>query len=133
MTKVPERMRRQVRERAQGLCEYCLAPDDSMLFPHEPDHIIAENHSGKTELSNLALACFICNRFKGPNLASIDPQTGKVTNLFNPRTQQWNRHFRLDEPRIEPLTASGRATASLLQFNSPKNLADRLRRMNAGK
>jgi hypothetical protein len=32
---------------------------------------------------NLALACCYCNRYKGPNLAGIDPQYGNIVSLFH--------------------------------------------------
>ena len=62
---IPERLRRQVRERAQGRCEYCFIHEADMYYPHEADHVIAEKHGGATSLENLAWACFYCNRFKG--------------------------------------------------------------------
>jgi len=132
MTYVPERMRRQARDRAQGRCEYCLLHEEDTGFPHEPDHITAEKHGGPTTLDNLAWSCFLCNRNKGADLASIDPTTGKVTPLFNPRKQQWRRHFRLNGGHIEPLTASGRTTAHLLQFNSQDMITERLRLIQIG-
>ena len=55
---VPERVRRQVQERAQGRCEYCLIHEADMYYPHEADHVIAEKHGGATSLENLAWACF---------------------------------------------------------------------------
>src|SRR5262245_35673880 len=45
------------------------------------------------EASNLALACFDCNRYKGSDLASLDPETGSLTPLFNPRLDDWSTHF----------------------------------------
>jgi 5-methylcytosine-specific restriction endonuclease McrA len=39
---VPERIRRQVQQRAQGRCEYCLIHEADMYYPHEADHVIAE-------------------------------------------------------------------------------------------
>lgn len=124
--RVPESLRRQVRERAAGRCEYCLIHEDDALFPHEPDHIIAIRHGGKAEESNLAWACGACNRLKGSDIASIDPLTGRAALLFNPRTQKWSRHFRLNGPAIEPLTASGRVTVFLLQMNSRRRVTERL-------
>jgi HNH endonuclease len=44
-----------------------------MYYPHEADHVIAEKHGGATSADNLAWACFYCNRFKGSDLASVDP------------------------------------------------------------
>lgn len=109
-------------ERAREQCEYCQKPDDQTLnlYRHEVDHIIAEKHGGKTELANLAYACFQCNRHKGSDIASIDPQSGEVVQLFNPRTQSWEGHFRLNsDGTISPLTPEGRTTVTLLRFNDP--------------
>ena|SRR6266699_5814289 len=39
---VPERLRRQVQERAQGRCEYCLIHEADMYYPHEPDNELIE-------------------------------------------------------------------------------------------
>jgi len=95
-----------------------LAEEDA-YFPHEPDHIIAEKHRGTNMLENLALACFDCNRFKGSNIASVDPESGELTSLFNPRTQKWNDHFEIRGGQILPLTAIGRVTERILRLNLP--------------
>ncbi len=118
-------LRREIRERAGGRCEYCFMPDDEPVFPHEPDHIIAAKHRGQTTSENLAYACFECNRAKGSDIASLDPATGALTPLFNPRTQVWPAHFRFNGPVIEPLTAEGRVTVFLLHFNIPPRVAIR--------
>lgn len=123
---IPERFRRQVQERARGCCEYCLIHEADMYYPHEADHVIAEKHGGATSFENLAWACFYCNRFKGSDLASIDPTSSKIVLLFHPRTQKWHRHFRLNGARIEGMTASGRATVALLHLNDPERVAYRM-------
>jgi 5-methylcytosine-specific restriction endonuclease McrA len=129
---VPERLRRQVHERAQGRCEYCLIHAADMYYPHEADHVIAEKHGGATSLENLAWACFYCNRFKGSDLASVDPETQKAVFLFNPREQSWKRHFRLNGGRIEGITTSGRATVALLHLNDAERVAYRLGLIDLG-
>lgn len=118
-------VRGQVEQRAAGWCEYCQVPDGAGLWRHEADHIIAAQHGGKTELSNLALACFQCNRRKGPNVAAVDPETGRIVALFNPRLQPWTDHFRSEGPQILPLSETGRATAAALGFNAPERLVVR--------
>jgi hypothetical protein len=110
-------IRAAVRTRAKGCCEYCRIPELGTLFGHEPDHIIAKQHGGKTIMENLALACMQCNRCKGPNIASVDRETNLIVPLFNPRTNRWSDHFRSDGGRIKPLTDVGRATAALLEFD----------------
>lgn len=114
----------QVRRRAQHRCEYCLIPQASFRRPFHIEHILAKQHGGLTQLDNLALACWQCNLKKGTNLAGIDPETGEVTRLFHPRTDQWADHFvsralesRVGRIQIVGLTPIGRATARLLDMN----------------
>ena len=54
-------------------------------------------------------------------IRSPDPADGKVVPLYNPRTQQWQEHFRWnhDFSRIVRLTAVGRATVQALKLNRP--------------
>lgn len=115
-------LRREVRERAKGCCEYCLLPEEQAFFPHEPDHITATKHGGQSTAENLAFACFDCNRFKGSDIASIDPASGELTRLFNPRTQEWRDHFVVEDGRINPQTAIGRATERILRLNLPSRV-----------
>ncbi len=124
-TYVPMQLRRLVRDRAKGCCEYCGISEGICYALHEVDHVVAEKHGGATSADNLALCCALCNRRKGADLSSLDPQTGEVVLLFQPRKQAWAAHFRFDGVRIEPLTATGRATARLLGFNDRARLAER--------
>ena len=126
-TRISAALRREIRERARGRCEYCLLAESQAFFPHEPDHLISRNHGGETVSANLALACFNCNRFKGPNIASLDPVTGELVLLFNPRTQKWSEHFKLKGSRIIPLTPVGRATEKMLRLNLPFRIEARER------
>jgi len=112
-------LRKEVRERAKRCCEYCLLPEEQAFFPHEPDHIVATKHGGQGVPDNLALACFDRNRFKGSDIASIDPESGELTPLFNPRTQEWSEHFSIAGGRIDPRTAIGRVTGLVLKLNLP--------------
>jgi hypothetical protein len=114
-----------VRSRAGGCCEYCLIHEDDVFEAREADHIIAERHGGQTTPDNLAYACWDCNRREGPNLSSVDPETGEVVRLFDPRRDPWSEHFHLNAFRIVPLTSTGRATAVLLHLNSLERLAVR--------
>jgi len=116
-----------VRERAGERCEYCLYPQEASFLAFEVEHIIAEKHGGATTENNLALACPYCNRFKGTDLGSLDPESGQLTPLFNPRTQQWAEHFRLDGAWIVPLTPEGRVTVAILQLNHPDRILERQR------
>lgn len=74
-------LERLVWQRAGGRCEYCQLPQDFSPLPHAIDHIIARQHEGPTVAENLALACFFCNSYKGPNIAGLNPQTGRMVRL----------------------------------------------------
>jgi hypothetical protein len=126
-------LRSAVESRAKSRCEYCLVPDGAVLWPHEPDHVVAEQHGGSTGLANLALACFHCNRRKGPNVASVDSETGQIVPLFNPRVHRWLEHFRAEGARVVPLTQIGRVTVDLLRLNSPGRLLIRQALHEAGR
>ena len=132
-TYIPTALRQFVQERAGGRCEYCLYPQDVAFLAFEVEHIIAEKHGGATTADNLALACPYCNRFKGSDLGSLDPETGQLTPFFDPRTQRWADHFRLDEARIAPLTPEGRVTVAILRLNHPDRIMERQRLIQAGK
>jgi hypothetical protein len=81
------------------------------------DHIVAEKHGGQTVETNLALACPHCNRFKGPNIAGVDPASGQLVRLFHPRSDGWDEHFRMEGPRITGRTPVGRTTIDVLRMN----------------
>ncbi|MCZ6795360.1 MAG: HNH endonuclease signature motif containing protein [Planctomycetota bacterium] len=71
-------MRRRVVDRAGNRCEYCLLDQEFAASTHQVDQVIAEKHGGETTLDNLALSCTVCNRRKGSDVSSIDPETGDV-------------------------------------------------------
>jgi hypothetical protein len=127
VTKISESLRRNVEERGHHRCEYCLLPNTVSFYPHEVDHVIALKHGGASSFDNLAYACWRCNRYKGTDLGSFDPATGEFNFLFNPRTQQWSEHFRLQQAHIEGITPEGRTTGQLLKLNSGDRIAERQR------
>ena len=112
-------------ERAAARCEYCHLSSGFHPAPFQIDHIIARQHGGKTELENLALACIHCNRFKGPNVAGLDPNTGEIVRLFHPRHDRWEEHFEWDGPELKALTQIGRVTILVLLINDPEVVAVR--------
>ena len=121
-----------LRELAGDICEYSRLPQSMALHRHEPDHTISVQHGGRAELENLALACMRCNRRKGPNIGSIDPVTGQLTPLFNPRTQLWPENSRYEDGRLQPLSPEARVTEKVLQLNTPGRVAERQRQAAAG-
>ncbi len=113
--------REAVRKRARERCEYCrIRQIDVPFLKHQVEHVIPRQHGGGDQLANLALACYRCNKFKGPNLSAFDPRTGKLVRLFNPRRQRWLDHFSVRGVLILGRTATGRATVELLRMNATK-------------
>ena len=87
----------------------------------EIDHIVLQSLGGLTEEENLWLACSLCNDHKSDRFAALDPLTGDVVRLFNPRNQVWREHFVWAEAgdRMVGLTPEGRATVVALNLNRP--------------
>ena len=101
---VSEELRAEVARRAGQRCEYCLLHEDDAGFPHQVDHIISRKHGGSSTSENLAYAC----RHKGSDVASIDPRTGEIVRLFNPRSDRWAEHFQIEGAVIERFPVSVR-------------------------
>lgn len=113
--------------RANERCEYCRRhQEDSPLAPLQVEHVIPRKHGGSDDIDNLAAACIDCNLRKGPNLTGVDPETGAITPLFDPRRQAWNEHFAWDGLKIVGLTALGRTTIRVLDLNSDDRIEVRL-------
>jgi hypothetical protein len=110
-------------KRAGSCCEYCQMPHGLTVLPFQIDHVIAEQHGGRAIPENLALSCMICNVHKGPNIASIDPQTSALVPLFHPRRDTWADHFAWSGPHLVGLTAVGRATIAVLAINMKARVA----------
>jgi 5-methylcytosine-specific restriction endonuclease McrA len=106
-------IRNAVRRRAGSRCEYCGLPQEVVSrTTFHIEHITAKQHGGTDDPNNLALACDRCNLFKGPNLTSLDPLSGDLVLLLNPRRDKWSAHFaqrgaeivgltRVDEPPFD--------------------------------
>lgn len=113
-----------VRARAGHRCEYCGI--HQRFYPRwtfHVEHIVARQHGGRDDPDNLALACHLCNRKKGPNLSGVDPATNQLTRLFNPRADTWEHHFRLESSgRIVGLSDIGRTTTHLLDLNAESRI-----------
>ena len=114
-----------VRTRANNRCEYCLLPQGPWSLSHHIEHIVPRQHGGSDDPSNLALACHRCNLSKGPNLTGIDPITGEIVPLFDPRLNDWTDHFRFRGPAIEGLTPIGRTTIKVLSMNDTRRIERR--------
>jgi len=113
----------EVRRRAEETCEYCGMPQAAHVRIFAVDHVVARQHGGPSTPDNLALACLRCTSHKGPNLAGIDPESGRMTRLFHPRRDAWDKHFRWNGPYLAGLTDVGRTTIAVLTINHPDYVA----------
>ena len=116
--------RTRVRERAGNRREYCqLHQNDSPLAALHIEHIRPKVHGGSDDESNLDLACIDCNLHKGTNLTGVDPDTGQITEIFNPRQHDWDAHFEWRGARVFGKTDIGRTTVRVLNMNSDDQVA----------
>ncbi len=123
---VSAQQRRTILARAGGCCEYCRIAEDVRYATFEIDHIIPLKHGGEDVDGNLCLACAPCNRFKGADVAAIDPLTNDATRLFNPRQQNWQDHFLINpDASLSGNTPEGRATTIVLRMNEATRIEQR--------
>jgi hypothetical protein len=118
---IPRKLRERVAEQASYRCGYCLSLERITGFVMEIDHLIPQILGGPTVEENLWLACSACNTFKGYRISALDPESGEIVRLFNPREQSWPEHFHWIDAgaRMVGRTATGRATVAALHLNRP--------------
>lgn len=121
MSRVSAATKRRVRRRARGLCEYRRSSPELTGHEFTVDHAIPEARGGKGLFGNLCWCCFWCNSYKQARIQAVDPRTARNVSLFNPRTDEWEEHFRWsrDGTRILGRSAQGRATIEAIRLNRP--------------
>lgn len=126
MAYVPEHLKAEFFIRADYKCEYCLINEALSFFTFHIEHIVSLKHGGKTESSNLALACPICNLNKGTDIATVLSEFDEPVRFFNPRVDKWMDHFKLDSSGlIFAKTPIGKATIKILNLNHPDSIIER--------
>lgn len=120
MPALPEALRQHVFTRADHRCEYCRTSRRVIGMPLVIDHIVPRALGGHDTLDNLCAACYRCNEYRGAKTHDIDPLTGELVSLFNPRTQAWREHLAWANGgvHIVGLTPTGRATVRALRLNN---------------
>ena len=121
---ISDKTRKLVAERAGFCCEYCRTHQSDLLLGCQIDHIISLKHGGSNSNQNLAFSCFVCNSFKGSDIGTVHPKS-QFTRFFNPRTDNWQDHFRLLGSLILSKTKVGEGTLRILQFNARDRVARR--------
>lgn len=127
-------LRQDVAEFSRHRCGYCQTPQ-AIIGPFlEIDPIIPESQGGSADESNLILACPMCNGRKSNHTEAIDPQTGELVPLFNPRAENWHEHFAWieDGAVIHGKSSSGRATIVALEMNHADVVSVRQRWIEVG-
>src|SRR5687768_17538313 len=106
--------RQLVQDRAGDRCEYCRAPQSAFAWHvFHIEHIEARQHVQDDSPENLAFSCPFCNRYKGPNLTTLDARTRRRVRLYHPRLDRWEKHFELQGALIVGRTNIGAATVRL--------------------
>ncbi len=133
-THIPRELRQLVAEQARYRCGYCQTQEAVIGSSMEMDHIVPEALGGATTEENLWLACSLCNSFKGVRITALDPGTGEIVALFNPRTQPWREHFAWEGKGtlVVGRTPIGRATVIALRLNRASLVEARERWVKAG-
>lgn len=130
---VSNEQRRKIRRLAGNCCEFCRIAEGDRLTKFQIDHIIPIKHGGEDIDDNLCLACLECNSYKGPNVAALDPLTRNATKLFDPRQQQWGKHFEVNvDGTLSGLTPEGRTTIFVLRINDDERVKQRLGQLELG-
>jgi hypothetical protein len=129
MSEISRSLHAEVVLRAENRCEYCRLSQLGQEAAFHIDHVVPRAVGGPTVADNLALACVSCSLRKWAKQSAPDPDSGEDVLLFNPRTQDWENHFRWERERVVPLTAIGRATVAALAMNRPVILAIRQEEM----
>ena len=126
-------LRRAVRTRAQGRCEYCGLAQAGQEATFHIDHIVPIVAGGDASMENLALACVSCSLRKAARMLATDPQTGREVRIFHPQREVWPEHFRWEGVQVVGLTPGGRATVAALNLNRSMALAIRAEEMLHGR
>ena len=118
----PEPIRKQIAKHTKLRCEYCRSPSDCSPSSFSVEHILPVTRGGSSDESNLAWSCMGCNDRKYTAIEAIDPVSGEIAKLFNPRQDRWEDHFlwSADYMQISGRSSTGRATVAKLKLNRPE-------------
>ncbi len=127
-------LRQRVAETFRFRCGYCHTSQRVIGPLLEIDHILPEAQGGTSDEENLCLACPMCNSHKADKCEALDPESGRMVRLFNPRQDAWDEHFEWGEAGtlIYGRTFIGRATVAALQMNHPDIVTTRRLWVEAG-
>lgn len=113
---------RLVEERANGRCEYCRMSKILQRAPFHVEHTTPTSKGGTDDPENLAWSCGACNLCKSNRTHLMDPDTGQLMRIFNPRIDRWEEHLEFDGYRLVGRSAVGRALIAGLDLNDFQRL-----------
>ncbi len=134
MSRVSPKIDAKIREDAKNRCGYCLLPQEILMGKLEIEHLLPLAAGGTDDIENFWLACSDCNSYKSSKIYVFDSKTERKVRIFNPRTQNWDRHFKFNENKtiIIGKTVCGRATAAALKMNNKQAVIARTLWVEAG-
>lgn len=134
MSRIPRKLEDKIRKDAKYRCGYCRLSQNLIPNMLEIEHLFPLAKGGESVEENLWLACRNCNSFKSSKIDVVDPETNKIVLLFNPRKQDWNKHFEFNQEGIEIIgkTPCGRATVAALNLNFEQALTARKNWVSVG-
>ena len=120
MSAISQATRKRLAQQALFRCGYCLTQELVSGVPLTIEHLLPRAKGGGNEEDNLWLSCRLCNEAKGILTDAIDPETGELALLFNPRLQRWAEHFSWVDggTKVLGLTPTGRVTVFALSLNT---------------
>ena len=121
MTKIHNKNSLLEYERAKHCCEYCISQQKYSPDYFSVEHVIPRVKKGNDALYNLTYSCLACNNHKFTATEAIDPVSGSLCPLYNPRLDRWEDHFcwSADYSQLLGITPTGRATIEKLRLNRP--------------
>lgn len=134
MSTISATLRQRIVQQARARCGYCLTQEIVSGIPLTLEHLLPKAKGGGDLEENLWLSCRLCNEAKGVLTEALDPETGEVVPLFNPRTQRWTDHFTWDQTgtHIIGKTPIGRAPVVALSLNCELRVLARALWVEAG-
>ena len=119
MAKIPKKTRYLVAKRAYFCCEYCSLQEKYSPDYFSVEHILPRVKQGSDGFDNLAYSCLACNSHKFISIEALDPVSGILTPLYNPRIDIWEQHFFWSDDLsiLTGITPKGRATIERLRLN----------------
>lgn len=120
MSLIPQALRQRLARQARHRCGYCLTQEAVSGVPLTVEHIVPRAKGGGDGEDNLWLSCRLCNEAKGVQTQAVDPASGELAPLFNPRQQVWAEHFTWSDDGVRVVGCSpvGKATVVALSLNT---------------